>query len=238
MGHCDAALPLGVIRTRTRADFLTAHLRQHIAQFQGTPCIVRHGTDQSLTFLASWFQRVCGHSTTWAPPRPPIVILFTKPLWVKGPSHAQAGRGPSHATCHLLPQVGKTSLSVLCPLEWRGQVTTTGSTRTAASRVPTPKGWSLGTNWANLPSGVLGYVGVCRDTLSNEALCFFSLKKKIIMENFKNIQSRKTNLMCLPSHFNSYPLKSTAVPSVPLKQHPPVIPKQISCICKNFSMYL
>lgn len=62
---------------------------------------------------------------------------------------------PSLTICHLLPLVTKTSLPGLWPLEWRGQVTTTGSTRTAALSVPTPRGWALGTSWANIPSGVL-----------------------------------------------------------------------------------
>ena len=152
IGHCDAALPWG-----TMSQMLQGQLPHSIFQEPQRPAprIVRHGhwpVPHLSSFLVPeslWPQHQL--DPTHAADR----HLVYQSLLGDRPSYTEAWERLSHTVCYLLPQVRIRSLSVLRPVEWRGQVTTTGSTRTAALRVPTPKGQPLDTSWTNLPSGVL-----------------------------------------------------------------------------------
>ena len=138
------------------------------------PWTVRRGTVQSLTFQASWFQGVFGHSSSWTPPRLLIVGLFIKASFGER-TFSHRGLGVGRCPSGPLPftSSGENNFPAR-PVSFRmkEKVTTTGWTGTATFRVLPGEDGALRTCSPTCLSGALGYIGAYGDILFNGALCW------------------------------------------------------------------
>lgn len=138
MGRCDVALPLGTMMFLMEQGRLPPNTSQEPkspAPRDPLHCEAWHWPVPDLSsFLVPESQWPQHHLERIQAAHNQLV--YQQLPWWKGLTSRGQGGCP-------LRLFAITSLLVLCRVEWRGQVTTTGSTRTAALRVPTAKGWAL-----------------------------------------------------------------------------------------------